>query len=260
MQSSGDAMGRAEAVVTRLRTVAAASEGAVRLGPGLSDEAIDEWNVVAPADIRLLAQEIGEIWFDDYDPITFTQPANSSCRGGASGTWWQLHRNAAAETYYADIDPETGRWGRVFSHWEDDSAALVAESVLGWFESLAEGLDLAVRISGGERHPDLHEELDEDDLGELDFEDVFTDWFHRGGDVLAMDAEKTVAPISVADARYSPDPEVVAVAAALPEDGALADLREAGYPTSVPFGNLRSGPARYRRFSGGAFLAVVPSQ
>ncbi|MFE3193211.1 hypothetical protein ACFXHA_29695 [Nocardia sp. NPDC059240] len=253
---------RAASVVARLRAVAAASEGAVRLGPGVSDQTIDGWGVPVPADIRVLAQEIGEIWFDEYDPITFTHSENSApgcCRGGAAGTWWVLHTNGAAETYYADIDPETGAWGRVFSHWEDDSAALVAESVLDWFESLAEGLDLAVRIAAGERHPDLREELDEDELGELDFEDVFIDWFHRGGDVLVFDAEAIVAPMPVAEARYSPDPELAAVAAALPEGGVLADLRDAGYPTSVPFGYLRGGPAKYRRLSGGAFLAAIPS-
>lgn len=261
MHNSGDAMLRAEAVVTRLRAVAAASEGAVRLGPGLSDEAIDEWNVVAPADIRVLAREVGEIWFDDYDPITFAHPENSAptyCRGGAAGTWWALHSNAAAETYYADIDSETGTWGKVFSHWEDNSATLVAASVLDWFEQLAEGLDLAVRVAAGERPVELAADLEDEEVEELDFDMVFRDWFFRGCEYLLLDAEVTVAAVQVADARYSPDPEVAAVAALLPEDGELADLRNATYPTGVPFSYLGGGPAAYRRLSGGAFLAAVP--
>jgi hypothetical protein len=47
-------------VVTVLREAAAkAPEGAVRLLPGLADEAVDSWNVPVPEDIRAILRQVG---------------------------------------------------------------------------------------------------------------------------------------------------------------------------------------------------------
>ncbi|MEU0544978.1 hypothetical protein ABZ319_34415 [Nocardia sp. NPDC005978] len=261
MADSTAAVARAEHAVTRLRAAAASAAGAVRLEPGISDEVIDAWPVPAPAEIRLLAREIGELWFDEYDPITFSHNRNStpkSGRAGEAGTWWVLHTNAAAETYYVDIDPVTGRWGRVFSHWEDNSSTLVAASVSDWFLTLASGITLAAEVAAGERVDDLDPDLDDDDLAALDFETVFADWFHRQNEFVLTDETPSAPAIPADAARHSPDPEVAAAAADLPDDAVLADLRAAPYPTHVSFNELKGGFATYRRAGDGAFLAAVP--
>ncbi|MGK8557473.1 hypothetical protein [Nocardia gipuzkoensis] len=256
------AFARAEYAIARLRAVAAASEGEVRLGPGIPDEVIGTWLVPVPADIRLLAREIGEIWFDDYDPITFGHPENfepTFCRAGAPGTWWALHSNTAAENYYADIDSETGAWGRVFYHWEDNSSTLVAPSVTDWFTSLADGLQLALRVAAGERVEGLDPGLDDDDLGGFDFESVFQDWWSGHGEIIASPDSPKAAAMAAPTARHSPDAALATAAADLPDGAVLADLRTAQFPTFISFNEFRSGTARYRRFAGGTFLAAIPS-
>lgn len=253
---------RAEHAITRLRAVAARSGGAVRLGPGIADETIDGWPVPVPADIRLLAREIGEIWFDDYDPITFRHPENSEvryCRAGAAGTWWALHRNSAAETYYADIDPATGAWGRVFYHWENNASTLVAPSVADWFRTAADGLELAVRAAAGERVDELAG-LDDEEIDELDFTTAFADWWFRSGEVFDLDDSAKAVSLLASDARHSLDPDLAAAAATLREDAVLADLRDPTYPTFVSFNEFRGGTATYRRISGGAFLVAYPGE
>ncbi|WP_063038047.1 hypothetical protein [Nocardia pseudovaccinii] len=62
-------MEQAQAAVTRLQAVAAESDGRVRLGPGIADKVMDSWQVPVPPNVRLIAEEIGTIWFDDYDAI-----------------------------------------------------------------------------------------------------------------------------------------------------------------------------------------------
>jgi hypothetical protein len=55
-------------VVTVLREAAAkAPEGAVRLLPGLADEAMDSWNVPAPEDIRAILRQVGGLRIGDGD-------------------------------------------------------------------------------------------------------------------------------------------------------------------------------------------------
>ncbi|WP_067707433.1 hypothetical protein [Nocardia yamanashiensis] len=258
MQES--AVARAAHAITRLRAVAEQSSGAVQLGPGVSESIIDSWPVPVPDEIRLLASEIGEIRFDEYDSITFTHPENTEpryCRAGAPGAWWVLHTNSAAEIYYADIDPERGTWGRVFFHWEDNSTTLVAPSVTDWFLRLAAGFESALRVAGGERIEGLSEWVDDDELEELDFASAFSDWFFRSGEIFEVEDTPKVRAVPVLDARHSPDPEVAAAAAGLPEEAVVADLRGAAYPTFVSFSEFHGGRASYRRLAGGSFLAAV---
>jgi hypothetical protein len=55
-------------VVTVLREAAAkAPEGAVRLLPGLADEAMDSWNVPVPEDIRAILRQVGGLRIGDDD-------------------------------------------------------------------------------------------------------------------------------------------------------------------------------------------------
>ncbi|MGV9413557.1 hypothetical protein ACWDOP_26960 [Nocardia sp. NPDC003693] len=261
MTDSTAAMERAEHAVARLRAAAAAATGAVRLEPGLPDEVIDAWPVPVPAEIRVLAREIGAVWFDEYDPITFSHKENSEpayCRAGDPGTWWALHDNSSADTYYVDIDPETGAWGRVFSHWEDNSSLLIAPTLTDWFLSLADGIELATRVSGGERVEHLAYDLDDDDLADLDFETVFRDWFQRNSEYILAEDEPSLPSLLASEARYYPDPDLAAAAEFLPEGAVLCDLRDPAYPTHISFFEMRGGTATYRRLRGGTFLAAIP--
>ncbi|MBF6351159.1 hypothetical protein IU448_19380 [Nocardia flavorosea] len=253
---------RAEEAIGRLRAVAAASDGKVRLGPGTPDDVIDTWPVPVPSDIRLLAREIGAISFDDHAPVTFGHPENTEtrcCRAGAPATWWALHDNAAAETYFADIDSETGAWGPVFCHWEDNTCTLVAPSVSDWFAALAEGLDLSLRVAGGEQVEDLVLDLDDDDRYDLDFETVFRDWWTNTAEILLPRDESTATTLDALSARRCSDTELAAAAATLPDEALIADLRAPQYPTFIPFDALPGGSAHYRRFGGGTFIAAVPA-
>lgn len=252
---------RAEEANGRLRAVATASDGRVRLGPGIPDEVIDTWPVPVPSDIRLLAREIGSISFDDHAPVTFGHPENTEtrfCRAGAPGTWWALHDNASAETYFADIDSETGAWGQVFFHWEDSTCTLVAPSVSDWFTALAEGLDLSLRVADGEQVEDLVLDLDDDDHYDLDFETVFQDWWSNAGEILFPRDESTATLLDALSARSSPDTELATAAKTLPDEALIADLRAPQYPTFIPFEGFPAGHVRYRRFGGGTFLAAIP--
>ncbi|MFD4406990.1 hypothetical protein ACFWPH_29910 [Nocardia sp. NPDC058499] len=242
--------------------MATASDGEVRLGPGIPDEVIDTWPVPAPSDIRLLAREIGEISFDDHDPVTFGHPENVEtryCRAGVPGTWWALHSNSAAENYFADIDSETGAWGPVFYHWEDNTCTLVAPSVSDWFTMLAEGIDLSLRIANGEQAENLDPNLDDDERDDLDFETVFRDWWFDTGEILLPRDSSKAMTLDALSARHSLDTELATAAATLPNAAVIADLRAPQYPTFIPFGGFSGGPVHYRRFAGGAFLAAIPS-
>lgn len=187
---SNDLLEQAQAAVARLRAVAAESDGRIRLEPGISDEVMDGWQVPVPADVRLIAGEIGVIWFDEYDAIEFDHPRNDDPEprpADAPESYWILHTNAAAETYYAEVDPDTGAWGRICYYWEDHSITWVAANLAAWLLFVAEGLHLALRIDGGDMVPELAEAgyVDAEDLETLTFEQAFTDWFGNYGEFFA---------------------------------------------------------------------------
>ncbi|MEV5833495.1 hypothetical protein [Nocardia sp. NPDC052112] len=186
-----DLIAQARAAVARLRAVAAESDGRVRLAPGLADEVMDGWQVPVPPEIRLIAGEIGVIWFDEYDAIEFDHSRNNDPEprpAEAPESYWILHTNSAAETYYAEVDSDTGAWGRICYYWEDHSITWVAENLAAWLLFVAHGLDLALRIDSGEMAPELASAgyVDETELPRLTFEQVFRDWFGSYGEFFAQ--------------------------------------------------------------------------
>ncbi|WP_327097848.1 hypothetical protein OIE68_02920 [Nocardia vinacea] len=186
-----DMVEQARAAVARLQVVAAESDGRVRLGPGIADKVMDSWQVPVPPDVRLIAGEVGAIWFDEYDAIEFDHPRNDDPEprpAQAPQRYRILHTNSAAETYCAEVDPETGAWGRIFYYWEDHSITWVAENLAAWLLFVAHGLDLALRIDSGEMVPELASagHVDEAELPQLTFENVFRDWFGSYGEFFAQ--------------------------------------------------------------------------
>lgn len=257
----GLALEQAGQAVARLRAVAADSGGLVRLDAGLPDAVLDQWHVPVPDDIRLLAGEIGAVWFDEYSPITFSHPENTRtqyCRAGDRNTYWVLHSTAAADTYYVNIDPRTGAWGQVFSHWENNSAKLIAPTLTGWLLGLTTGLDLALRAARGEHVRGLHKDLEADDLAELTFNQLFDDWFGNHGEFFAPRAQlrATITEIGVAPDL---DAELAELFSRLPGGALVADLRSPHYPTEIPF-ELPGETAVYRRLNSGRFLAAIPGR
>lgn len=159
-------------VVAALRSAADASDGGIVLLPGISDNAMDAWEVPVPEDIRAIARETGGFapvgWNgepDRFEAFSFEHEFNAepNHRCGPPGTFRVLHTNGAAETYYVDVDPDTGEWHGVFALWDSLNARFEAPSLAHWLLDLADG----VRRAADAVRAGCYE----------DFDDAFSEWF-----------------------------------------------------------------------------------
>ncbi|GAA3986925.1 hypothetical protein GCM10023085_81250 [Actinomadura viridis] len=241
-----------EEVVARLEAVAADSEGRITLRPAVTDAQMSSWPISVPDHIRaffrrtggfVVGEERHDFHFDH--PDNHVPLVNEFWPLREPSASWILHSNGAATTYYVDVDPESGAWGRVFSFWEEPYVRLVAPSFLSWVDNLVAGARSALEAAGP-----------------AGLESAFRDWLYNGDDSLSRDPSATVVPLSVPEARASGDAELAEVAARLPDDAFLADLREADCPTEVPFAHVLplGEVASYNCFHNGRFLAatVIP--
>jgi hypothetical protein len=236
-------------VVARLEALASGFEGRVELGPAVSDDEMSSWLVSPPEDVRVFFRRVGGFTFGRYR-FDFNHPANhiDAVEGDyyplrdRSANWILDDGMGASTTYYVDIDAESGEWGPVFSFWRDPYASLVAPSFLTWLDNLITGTSIALEASRG---------------GDADPARVFSEWLYGSEESLFRNPDHSVEPLSVPAALASGDVALAEVAARLPEDAFLADLRGAGYPTEVPFANVME-MASFSRFEGGRFLAATP--
>ncbi|WP_214406214.1 hypothetical protein [Pseudonocardia lacus] len=114
-----DESSRVDALVAALRGIERDARGLVTLVPGIAHGVMDGWPVTLPEGIRALFREVGGIRVKDWEEFLFTRHCADvgECThclragGGAENTFWVVHTNAAAETYYVDVDPQSGRWG-----------------------------------------------------------------------------------------------------------------------------------------------------
>ncbi|MEV4251636.1 hypothetical protein AB0J52_00555 [Spirillospora sp. NPDC049652] len=244
-------------VVQALRE--AADGGYAALDEALGDEVMDAWGVPVPDKIRRLYRHVGMFWLNRGEEFG---PVRDDCddRCGEPGSYLRVHSNPAAETYYVDIDRETGAWGPVFMFWENHGARMVAPSLQHWL----------VTVASYVRHAERDAEAFDDD-----FHTAFMAWFF--GDFSEADdgystdtpeaaarlADDAVAEIlDVERARNSGDPVLADVAARLPDDALLADLCQADRPTGLPFEEHPSwsspDEAMYQRFCGGRVIVATP--
>ncbi|TDC52488.1 hypothetical protein E1281_19020 [Actinomadura sp. KC345] len=244
-----DGAGRAEAdeVIARLKALESDAGGLVALGPSVTDAEMSSWPVSPPEDVRKLFRSVGGLTFgrfgfDFNHRANHTEPIDGDHYPlrDTSANWVLDDSMGASTTYYVDIDPETGAWGPVFSFWRDPYASLVAPSFAGWLGNLATGLAAALETC---RDGDLSE--------------AFSTWMYESEESLFRDHDNVVVPLPVPAALESGDPEIAEVAALLPADAYLADLRTAAPPTEVPFATFMP-EAFFSRFRGGRFLAATP--
>ncbi|KFG06359.1 hypothetical protein IQ61_25345 [Streptomyces scabiei] len=238
------------------------AEESVRLGEGVGDEEMNGWGVSVPEPIREICRRSGVLQVGPHGEFGAAYRSGAVNGGavrrcGKPGSFRVVHTNAAAETYYVDIDPGTGAWGPVFKFWEDHGAELVAPSLAHWLVTVAE---LVKRASEDAEH-----------FG--GFSTAFLNWF--SGDFADADDEfpedspaalaraagpVTAMPVTAEAARASGDAVLADIGSRLPERALVADLRRADGPTEIPFGRhpgWAGGTPVYHRFHNGTILAAV---
>jgi hypothetical protein len=237
-------------VIARLAALAAGSGGQVELAPPLSGQEISSWATSVPDDFRALLERTSGFTvgghphvFDFNLPDNHVPVVNEYWPLQDESASWILHSDGSATTYYVDVDPESGAWGRVFSFWEEPYARLVAPDFLTWIDNLVTGVRLT--LEAAQPGTDLRR--------------AFSEWLYGADDSLSRHPLDVVEPLPVATARTSGDPRLAEVAAGLPGDAFLADLRTAAYPTEVPFARVVpiGEVVTYTRFHNGGFLAAA---
>lgn len=246
-------------LIALLRETADGSGGLVQLRPGLTDTRMDAWAAPVPEDIRVLLRAVGGIRIafgrrkdDDtylFTDIDFDEPLNEGTSpGGGDGSWYVeqaggpgthrfVHLDSGGGFVYVDVDRETGGWGPVFIFWDSNDTARTDSSFLAWLHRTARCLREALRDA---------------DSNAYAFNSAFTETWTEP----AQNAPK-VPTVPAVEARTSPDPVIRSVAAALPDDGALADLRELDGAALVIFDFPEL--CHFGRTHGGAVLTAVPA-
>lgn len=237
-------------VIARLEALAADSGGQVELAPPVSGEEISSWTTNVPDDFRAFLERTAGFTvggrphvFDFNLPDNHVPVVNEYWPLQDESASWILHSDGSATTYYVDVDPESGAWGRVFSFWEEPYARLVAPDVLTWVDNLVTGMRLALEAA----------------QSEIDLRRAFSEWLYGAENSLSRHPSAVVEPLPVATARTSNDTRLAETAAGLPDDAFLADLRAAAYPTEVPFARVVpvGEVVTYTRFHNGGFLAAT---
>ncbi|MUL41512.1 hypothetical protein FZ103_10045 [Streptomonospora sp. PA3] len=243
----------AEDVVEALRAAAAARPEQVVLLPGVDDAAMDAWTAPPPERLRAVFRQTAGFWLRDWsnDELDLFGPlhdmnrdapeATGADRCGAAGTYRVVHTNAAAMTYYVDVDPQTGEWGRVFYFHREADAGLVASDLSTWLYKLAEVVRYAVGVAAdGDNHV---------------FAEAFSERFFEWG------GRRKVDPVAAEEANEHLPPGIDGRCAGA--DALVADLRRVEYPTEIMFGAPGGDPRKgllgptYYRYDNGRFLVAV---
>ncbi|UOE19114.1 SMI1/KNR4 family protein [Thermobifida halotolerans] len=260
-----------EEVAARLRAAAAsAPKGSVALLPGLTDEELDSWEAPVPEEIRILLRRtsglritsgVREKHFGPAHPVNSAPEDPNHLCSGDPGTFRVVHvDDGTGDTYYVDVDPATGAWGRVFSFHVEVISEVVAPSLLHWLEDLSDYVSRASSETAKGYFTSFREAFNAWFFG--DFSEAGPGYPHQDPAVLARQREPVdVDPLDVPTARALPDPDLAAVARHLPDKALLADLRDVPAPAWIPFEDHPDWyppAARYRRFHGSDFLAAIP--
>ncbi|MGW6917993.1 SMI1/KNR4 family protein [Kitasatospora sp. NPDC054939] len=240
-----------------LQDVARASDGLVKFDAGITDERMDAWAVPVPDGLRALFREIGGIRIqvgrvadNGYVPaehISFDHAYDTGLYNGYNVSWYQDHAGGVGSHRflytdhgdghtYVDVDRTTGHWGPVLVFWDATDTQLLAPSLEEWLRHLAACLRAALDGAGTEPHA----------FGRA-FADRWDPTAERPVDLPVLD---------VAGALAGGDPVLARIAAGLPADARLADLRGADGVARVEFGPWAT--CRYARHENGAVLSAVP--
>lgn len=248
-------------VISRLGEIARDSRGLVTLLPGIPDRQLSSSPIPVPDNIRAFLREVSGFTINDNilefnfnRPENYTPATNEVWPLGSDPTSWILHSDGSATTYYADVDPERGTWGRIFSFWEDPYSTLIAPSFMSWVDNLSIGIDHTLEAVSRTDHPGEHVRA------------AFSEWLFGSEDSLARRSSRVASmiPLPALEAQSSDDPEIADVASQLPDDAFLADLRVAEFPTEVNFEAIFpvGEYIKYQRLRSGTFLAatIIPDE
>ncbi|MDA2815005.1 hypothetical protein O4J56_30450 [Nocardiopsis sp. RSe5-2] len=256
-------------MIAELRAAEAAANGWVEPLPGLTDAAMDGWEVPVPEHVRRVLRvtsglrTLGPSGRVDEE-FTVEHEANGDPGGpfysrcGEPGTFRVLHTNGLAEAYYVDVAADTGEWNGVFSFWDSIDGRFEAPSLEDWFVILAKAArSAAFAVENGCF----------DSIRDAFFNVLWSDFTEKAGttghpehDWSAWHDPALAPVVDAVTARASRDPVLAASGAHVPDSATVADLRGAVRRTLVPTLDLPGMgiDAAFRRFHGGRILAAVP--
>lgn len=262
----GADLARAEAVVARWRRLAEDGDGLVRMAEGVSDAQIDTWPAHVPEHVRVLARAAAWYFVADFEGFGFLEPDNFDGALehllGPRQTWWALHADGAAHTWFADIDA-AGGWGRVLNIDEDHDVEFLAPDVIAWLAYLADCAEAArvvARGGGAYRLPVRLLPSEERGAGATgtaappDAADVFADLMYHGGEFFEPWHGPDAVSLTAAQAARTGDPDLVRAAAGLAPDERVVDMRTMPLFSHLPYAS-RHGE-RIERLLGGAVLMI----
>ncbi|WP_030865044.1 hypothetical protein [Streptomyces sp. NRRL S-37] len=215
------------------------------LEPGGTDAELTEAEPRLPDDIRVLLRAVSAVRIGGDDHLHLDPRLSRVERQWMWGPGEEtrvLLSLATGDHFFVDVHPGTGAWGAVFSQSADFSHtyAYCARSLPEFLVDYArEALALADRVRTG---PDAYDE------GEFDIQFPCESVWHR---------RVTVFGTPVAELRDTDDPDLAAVAAGLPDEASLVDLRTVEPPLLMKLRPTEGRPEEFMRFGPERQFAVA---
>ncbi|MEV8535223.1 hypothetical protein [Streptomyces sp. NPDC051211] len=225
-----------DALVKRLRALAARVPFDVAVQPGATTADFDRWPVPVPPPARELLGRLGGFAVPPVEFVLTGHPRQALDHGIPHPRWLVTDDGGGGVTW-VDIEAD-GRWGQVLMQYREGGLFVEADSLPHWLDRL---------IGTAE---DLVDETGFED-GVQPYADDFWDLLQSDGPELPL--------YSAAELRGCPgtDPVVAGLAARVPDGALIADLRGV-----LPGSRARFDRAlrRYRleRAVGGPVFAAVP--
>ncbi|MFI6846604.1 SMI1/KNR4 family protein [Kitasatospora sp. NBC_00085] len=225
----------ADVLTTRLRALAARVPFDLAVRPGATADDFDGWPVPVPSAARELLRRLGGF---SVPPVEFTLTGHprQSHDHGLPHPHWLVTDDGGGGVTWVDIETD-GRWGQVLMQYREGGLFIEADSLPDWLD----------RVIG------TAEEL----VDETGFEDGIQPYADDFWDLLNLTGP--ALPLYPAAELRSPgtDRVVAELAARVPDDALIADLRGAPPGSRARFDRALR---RYRleRAAGGAVFAAVP--
>ncbi|MFI1279208.1 hypothetical protein ACH4U5_00275 [Streptomyces sp. NPDC020858] len=225
-----------DALVQRLRVLAARVPFDPAVQPGATAADFDSWPVPVPAEARELLGRLGGF---AVPPVEFVLTGHPR-QGGDHGLphpHWLVTDDGGGGVTWVDIEAD-GRWGQVLMQYREGGLYVEADSLPKWLD----------RLIG------TAEEL----VDETGFEDGVQPYADEFWDLLQLDGpDLPLHPAAELRGRPGTDPVVAGLAARVPDEALIADFRGALPGSRARFDRTLR---RYRleRAVGGPVFAAVP--
>lgn len=225
-----------DALVKRLRALAARVPFDLDVQPGATPADFDRWPVPVPSAARELLGRLGGF---EVPPVEFVLTGHPRQAGdhGIPHPRWLVADDGGGGITWVDIEADGG-WGQVLMQYREGGLFVEADSLPHWLDRLIGTAEDLVDTTGF-------------DDGLQPYADDFWDLLHPDGPELPLH------PAAGLRARPGTDPVVAGLAARVPDDALIADLRGAAPGSRARFDRALR---RYRleRAVGGPVFAAVP--